>query len=240
MCLCFTIQVQLPKRKLRKAIQMLCKDLPDATLRFINDFDFAGLNKALRLAEQQNSIRQWLKNSEYCAFIANGSILPRANGTELPLKNAIPFKSTPNDEIEIYGIKGMGFKKGVTVITGGGYSGKSTLLDAISAGIYNHCIGDGRELCITDETAMVIAAEDGRCVKNLNISPFIKWIPGGNTNNFSTEHASGSTSQASNIIEAIDMNVKLLLIDEDKSATNFMIRDEKMKELIAKEVVARL
>ncbi len=237
MCLCFTIQVQLPKRKLRKAIQMLCKDLPEATLRFINDFDFVGLNKALRLAEQQNSIRQWLKNSEYCAFIANGSILPRAKGTELPLKNAIPFKSTPNDEIEIYGIKGMGFKKGVTVITGGGYSGKSTLLDAISAGIYNHCIGDGRELCITDETAMMIAAEDGRCAKNLNISPFIKWIPNGDTKDFSTDHASGSTSQASNIMEAIDMNVKLLLIDEDKSATNFMIRDKKMKELIAKEPI---
>ena len=134
-------------------------------------------------------------------------------------------------------IRGMGIKKGVTVITGGGYSGKSTLLDAISAGIYNHVRGDGRELVITDESAVKISAEDGRSVKNVNISPFIKWLPSGDTRNFSTEHASGSISQAANIMEAVHYNMKLLLIDEDKSATNFMIRDQMMKELIEKEPI---
>ena len=131
----------------------------------------------------------------------------------------------------------MGIKKGVTVITGGGYSGKSTLLDAISAGIYDHVIGDGRELCITDESAVTISAEDGRSVKHVNISPFIKWLPGGDTSDFSTDHASGSTSQAANIMEAVDCDAKLLLIDEDRSATNFMIRDRMMKELIEKEPI---
>jgi predicted ABC-class ATPase len=131
----------------------------------------------------------------------------------------------------------MGIKRGVTVITGGGYSGKSTLLDAISAGIYDHAIGDGRELCITDESAVTIAAEDGRSVKHVNISPFIKWLPSGDTEDFSTDHASGSTSQAANIMEAVDAGAKLLLIDEDRSATNFMIRDAMMKELIAKEPI---
>jgi len=237
MCLCIRIQVQLPKKKLRKTIQMLCRDLPDAVDRFVLDFDIEELNKAKALAEKQYAVREWLKNSDYCAFIANGSILPRAKGTDLPMLEAIPFMSAPEDEIEILGIKGMGIKKGVTVITGGGYSGKSTLLDAVSAGIYDHILGDGRELCITDESAVTISAEDGRSVKHVNISPFIKWLPGGDTSDFSTDHASGSTSQAANIMEAVDCGAKLLLIDEDRSATNFMIRDRMMKELIEKEPI---
>ncbi len=237
MCLCIRMQVQLPKRKLRKTIQMLCRDLPDAVDMFTAQFDIVKFNEAMALSEKQNAIRSWLKNSPYCAFIANGSILPRSKGTDLPMLNAVPFRSTPNDEIEVCGVRGMGIKRGVTVITGGGYSGKSTLLDAISAGIYNHAMGDGRELCITDEGAMTISAEDGRSVKSVNISPFIKWLPGGDTSDFSTDHASGSTSQAANIMEAVDYGAKLLLIDEDRSATNFMIRDRMMKALIEKEPI---
>ena len=237
MCLCIRIQVQLPKKKIRKTVQMLCRDLPDAVDRFVLDFDLEGLRKAIELAQKQSVIREWLKSSGYCAFVANGSILPRAKGTDLPMLDAIPFKSTPEDEIEICGVRGMGIKKGVSVITGGGYSGKSTLLDAISAGIYDHSLGDGRELCITDESAVTISAEDGRSVKHFNISPFIKWLPGGDTSDFSTDHASGSTSQAANIMEAVDCGARLLLIDEDRSATNFMIRDRMMKELIEKEPI---
>ena len=237
MNLCIRLQVQLPRRKLRKTIQMLCRDLPDAVDRFIAEFDPTGFERTLSLAGKQNAIRSWLRNSDYCAFIANGSILPRAKGTDLPMPDAVPFKSTPEDEIEVCGVRGMGIRQGVTVITGGGYSGKSTLLDAVSAGIYDHVGGDGRELCITDESAVTISAEDGRSVKHLNISPFIKWLPGGDTSDFSTGHASGSTSQAANIMEAVDAGAKLLLIDEDRSATNFMIRDRMMKELIEKEPI---
>ena len=237
MCLCIRLQVQLPKRKLRKTIQMLCRDLPDAVDRFILDFNREGLENAAALAKKQSAIREWLKSSDYCAFVANGSILPRSKGTDLPMTGAIPFQSAEGDEIEICGVRGMGIRKGVTVITGGGYSGKSTLLDAISAGIYDHIDGDGRELCITDESAVTISAEDGRSVKHVNISPFIKWLPGGDTSDFSTEHASGSTSQAANIMEAVDSGAKLLLIDEDRSATNFMIRDRMMKALIEKEPI---
>ncbi len=237
MCLCIRMQVQLPKKKLRKTVQMLCRDLPDAVDRFIMNFDSSALEASLSLARKQSEIRKSLKGSEYCAFVANGSILPRAKGTDLPMLDAVPFKSTPDDEIEVCGVRGMGIKKGVTVITGGGYSGKSTLLDAISAGIYDHVFGDGRELCITDESAVTISAEDGRSVKHVNISPFIKWLPGGDTADFSTDHASGSTSQAANIMEAVDIGAKLLLIDEDRSATNFMIRDGMMKELIEKEPI---
>lgn len=237
MCLCIRMQVQLPKRNLRKAVQMLCRDLPNAVEQFVAQFDTEKLNDALVLAGKQDAIRAWLNKSDYCAFIANNSILPRSKGTDLPLENAVPFRSAPGDEIKICGVIGMGIKRGVTVITGGGYSGKSTLLEAISAGICNHIAGDGRELCITDDSAMTISAEDGRSVKSVNISPFIKWLPAGDPRDFSTERASGSTSQAANIMEALNYGSKLLLIDEDKSATNFMIRDKIMKALIEKEPI---
>ncbi len=236
-CLCIRMQVQLPTKKLRKTIQMLCRDLPDAVDSFILSFDRDAYAAAVALTKKQAAIRAYLKESDYCAFVANGSILPRAKGSNLPLRDAVPFQSTQADEIEICGVRGMGFRRGVTVITGGGYSGKSTLLDAISAGIYDHAPGDGRELCITDETAVTICAEDGRSVQHVNISPFIRWLPGGDTRDFSTDHASGSTSQAANIMEAVDSGARLLLIDEDRSATNFMIRDAKMKQLIEKEPI---
>lgn len=236
-CLCFRMQVQLPKRKIRKTIQMLCRDLPDAVEQFVSEFDASALEKAVKLGEKQAAIRKWLRDSDYCAFLANGSILPRSKGTDLPMENAVLFQSTPEDEIEVCGVRGMGVRKGVTVITGGGYSGKSTLLDAISAGIYDHVLGDGRELCITDPSAVTISAEEGRSIMHCNISPFIQWLPGGDPKDFSTERASGSTSQAANIMEAVSVGAGLMLIDEDRSATNFMIRDRRMKKLVEKEPI---
>ena len=236
-CLCIRLEVQLPHMKLDRATKMLCNQMPEATQRFIKEFDPKGLHAALKLEETQRAIRDFLRNNHYCAFIANGSILARERGSDKPAVNAIPFQSPPKHEIEVAGIKGMGIKCGVAVITGGGYSGKSTVLNAVSAGIYNHVEGDGRELCLTDDTAVTITAEDGRAVSAVNISPFIKWIPGGDPLLFSTTHASGSTSQGANIMEAVSLGAKLLLIDEDRSATNFMIRDAVMKNLIEKEPI---
>ena len=236
MYLCIRMEVQLPYLKLKRATTMLVKQLPAATEHFIKAFNRKGLNTAIKLEQKQQAIREFLRDGEYCAFIANGSILVREKNDK-PAKSAISFQSPKNHEIEIEGIKGMGIKRGVTIITGGGYSGKSTVLNAISAGIYNHVAGDGRELCITDETAVTITAEDGRSVSNVNISPFIQWIPNGDPANFSTTNASGSTSQGANIMEAVSLGAKLLLIDEDRSATNFMIRDALMKKLIEKEPI---
>lgn len=241
MCLCLRIRVQLPRKKLKKAMTMLTQSLPEAVEEFAAELNRKKLDETVALAVKQYEIREFIKNSNYAAFIANGSILPRAKDGVSPLEGAVPFKSTAEDEITVCGVSGMGIKRGVTVITGGGYSGKSTLLDAISAGIYSHCAGDGRELVISDPSAVGIAAEDGRSVKKLNISPFIKELPTGDTSCdtscFSTAHASGSTSQASNIMEAVDIGSRLLLIDEDRSATNFMIRDSKMKALIRREPI---
>ena len=237
LCVSILIQVQLPEGKHKKAVQMLTHDLPEAVNRFVEEFDREGMERARALYEKQEAIRAWLRKEGYCAFVANGSILPREKGGDGPLRGAVPFMAVPEDEAEVAGVKGMVFRKGVTVITGGGYSGKSTLLDALSAGVYNHISGDGRELVLTDDSAMKISAEDGRSIRHANLSPFIKWIPGGNPKDFSTEHASGSTSQAANIMEAVGWGSRLLMIDEDKSATNFMIQDAVMKSLIEKEPI---
>ena len=237
LCVSILIQVQLPEGKHKKAVQMLTHDLPEAVNRYVEEFDREGMERARALYEKQEAIRTWLRKEGYCAFVANGSILPREKGGDGPLRGAVPFTAVPEDEAEVAGVKGMVFRKGVTVITGGGYSGKSTLLDALSAGVYNHISGDGRELVLTDDSAMKISAEDGRSIRHANLSPFIKWIPGGNPKDFSTEHASGSTSQAANIMEAVGWGSRLLMIDEDKSATNFMIQDAVMKSLIEKEPI---
>ena len=203
--------------------------------------DYKDIENHVKVSEDTDFIRSKLRSKGLVAFIADGSLLPRESGiSEKPLRNAIRFESPeslrvefdcPNREIE-----GMGLKEGITLIVGGAYHGKSTLLDAISKGIYNHIPGDGREFVITREDAVKIRAEDGRYVASVDISPFISNLPDGtDTSNFSTENASGSTSQAANISEALELGSRLFLIDEDTSATNLMLRDRRMQELIPKE-----
>jgi len=202
------------------------------------------LNEYVTLMEDQEYIRDSLAKRSLVAFIANGSILPRRSGiSDQPLTgaNVIPFQCPPDLEVSFnvpnHGtIKGMGIPQGVTLIVGGGYHGKSTLLRAVERGIYNHIPGDGREWVITTRDAVKIRAEDGRRVEKVDISPFINNLPfDQDTRRFCTENASGSTSQAANIIEALEVGCKLLLIDEDTSATNFMIRDVRMQALVSKE-----
>ena len=194
------------------------------------------------LKEDQRVIREELKKRGLIAFVANGSILPRQSGnSDLPMKDAVPFQSPKSMEITIQlrhrgSITGMGIRKGITLIAGGGYHGKSTLLEALEKGVYDHIAGDGREFVITDDTAWKLRAEDGIKIKDVDIPLFINHLPNGrNTRRFSTLDASGSTSQAANIIEAIEAKSQVLLIDEDTSATNFMVRDELMQRVIQKD-----
>ena len=200
------------------------------------------LTKRVELVCDQQFIRKELKRLNLVAFVANGSILPRESGISTkPLKSAKSFISPKELEVEINLpnkglIKGMGIKKGISLIVGGGYHGKSTLLNALELGVYNHIEGDGREYVITDNSAMKVRAEDGRSIVKDDISLFINNLPNGkNTTKFISENASGSTSQAANIVEAIESDSKLLLIDEDTSATNFMIRDDIMQKLVSNE-----
>ena len=228
----------------RELIRMLFDFIPEAVENalFYAKINHNALQKAIELAEDQQFIREHLEEKGLTAFLADGAILPRESGiSDRPMKGAVPFQSPDSRKVSFslphHGqISGMGIRKGVTLFVGGGYHGKSTLLQALEMGVYNHIPGDGREFVITDDTAWKLRAEDGRSISRTDISPFINHLPNKkDTVHFSTEDASGSTSQAANLMEAVESGTQLFLIDEDTSATNFMIRDELMQKVICRE-----
>lgn len=209
---------------------------------FYSSLNAKELQNYIELAEDQEFIRQTLPAKNLCAFIADGSILPRESGiSSRPMKASVPFTSPDSLRISINlphkgKITGMGIPKGITLIVGGGYHGKSTLLNALELGVYNHIPGDGREYVITDATAVKLRSEDGRFIKDVDISMFINDLPNKkDTRCFSTLDASGSTSQAAGITESMEAGSHLFLLDEDTSATNFMVRDAFMQQVIQRE-----
>lgn len=225
----------------RELCKILFEFLPGCVKKslYYSALDAKAVQKNKELSEDQQFIRQELTRLNLSAFVANNSILPRESGvSDRPMKGAVPFQSPESMEVTLnlpyHGdITGMGIPQGITLVVGGGYHGKSTLLKALELGVYNHIAGDGREYVITDGTAMKIRAEDGRSIKQVDISMFINNLPNRkDTLHFCTEDASGSTSQAANVVEAIETGSNLLLIDEDTSATNFMIRDELMQRVV--------
>lgn len=212
-----------------------------ATL-FYRRLPAAKVQSVIHLAEDQQFIRSQLASLGLCAFVANGSVLPRQSGvSDRPMKDGIPFVSPKSMEVTLdlphhSPLSGMGIRRGITLIVGGGYHGKSTLLEALELGVYNHIAGDGREYVITDDSALKIRAEDGRSIKKTDISMFINNLPNKkDTRAFYSEDASGSTSQAANVIEGMESGAKVFLIDEDTCATNFMIRDELMQRVVCRE-----
>ena len=263
----------------REWIRIFFEFLPECVEKalYYKNCDAKRLQKISDLAEDQQALRDILPKLGLCAFVANGSILPRESGVSArPMKSAVCFQSPEEMEVEITlphrgVIRGMGIRKGITLIVGGGYHGKSTLLKALELGVYNHIAGDGREYVITDSTAVKLRAEDGRSIKKTDISMFINDLPNGkdtthfylillraedgrsikktdismfindlpngkDTTHFYTEDASGSTSQAANVVEAMEAKAGVMLIDEDTSATNFMIRDELMQRVIHRDM----
>jgi predicted ABC-class ATPase len=232
----------------RQAMEMIFGELPrivETSLLYENSSE-RKLREHVEVVEDQEHLRKQLSEQGLIAFVANGSILPRRSGVDdRPLERrkdqvVVSFESPPALEAQLVcpnsgEIRGLGIPRGVTLIVGGGYHGKSTLLRAIERGVYNHVPGDGRERTVTVNSAIKIRAEDGRYVEKVDISPFISNLPyGRDTTCFSTENASGSTSQAANIIEALEVGSEVLLIDEDTSATNFIIRDGRMQVLVEK------
>ncbi|GAA4837760.1 ABC-ATPase domain-containing protein [Garicola koreensis] len=243
------IAVELPAsgRRIRgrQAARILTDQLPqivDAALKHKN-LDAGALAEHVRLYRDQQSLREQLGTAGLVGFVGAGAILPRRSGdSDAPLKQgAVPFIAPDSLRVSFdlpsgLSVTGMGVPEGVTVIVGGGYHGKSTLLRALERGVYSHVAGDGREWVIAREATSTIRAEDGRAVTGVDISAFISGLPSGaDTRSFSSENASGSTSQAANLVEALEAGSTALLIDEDTSATNFMIRDERMRRLIADE-----
>jgi len=227
------------------ALKMFFEELPEIIEMslFQKNISLEELQRHIKTAEDSEYLRNQLDSLGLVAFIADGSILPRKNATSehaLDKESALPFVSpeTLKQEINLPHaglISGMGIAKGVTLIVGGGYHGKSTLLNALELGCYNHVLGDGREQCVSVSESVKIRAYSGRSIVKTDISPFIQNLPfQKDTTEFSTENSSGSTSQAASIIEAIDVGAKVLLMDEDTCATNFMIRDSKMQQLVQK------
>ncbi len=243
----FTVGLPADGRRIlgKEAMVIFFQEIPQIVEQSLSYsyYDSAEAKRHVEVVEDQEVIRRQLPEKGLVAFIGDQSILPRRSGVDdRPLaQNVVPFSYPPELKVEMVvpnrgQIIGMGVPKGVTLIVGGGFHGKTTLLNAIERGVYPHLPGDGREYVVTLSSAVKIRAEDGRSVEKVNISPFINGLPQGkDTVRFSTENASGSTSQAANIIEALEMGAKLLLIDEDTSATNFMVRDERMQELVTKD-----
>ena len=231
----------------RAAVAVLLEELPEVVGRALVpesvELDRARLH--VSSVEDANHLRDLLPSLGLVAFVADGSVLPRESGaSDRPLgEGAVPFRSPPEFRVEVElpnrgVVTGMGIPEGVTLVAGGGFHGKSTLLSALSWGVYDHVPGDGRELVVSRGDAVKVRAEDGRSVAGVDISAMIGDLPGGrSTESFSTPNASGSTSQAANIAEALEVGTSLLLVDEDTSATNFMVRDERMRELVRREPI---
>ena len=237
------LEIQLPARGRRilgrEAARLICEDLLDALDDAIVNAPIDALEAAAELEYDQLFLRRAVADADLIGFVADGAVLPRqAGNSQLPKPGATAFTSPESLQHSFQlpsgkTVHGMGIPRGVTLIVGGGYHGKSTLLSSLVTGVYNHIAGDGREFVVADETAVALRAEDGRAITGVDISPFINGLPSGDdTTRFSTANASGSTSQAASLMEALGSGARVLLIDEDTSATNFMIRDERMRRLI--------
>ncbi len=244
---CLSVGLPAQGRKVlgRQAEKMLLKIVPQILQDSIFSLKEDSVVDAIELCDQQEAIREFMAGNNLVTFIANGSVLPRESGiNDRPLQSneVVAFEAPESMTVSIpvphqeEPIQGMGIQSGITLIVGGGYHGKSTMLEAIERGVYDHISGDGREYVLTDPKAMKVRAEDGRKITNVDISPFIQNLPfGKTTTHFTSEDASGSTSQAATIIESLEADARALLIDEDTSATNFMIRDEWMQQLVSKD-----
>lgn len=245
MTVCLTVGLPANGRRIngKQAEKLFFSILPEIMNQSVFAIKDKTIESVCQLADQHQTILDEMKKNDWISFVADGAILPRESGiSQRPMRDAVPFESPESNRVTIdlphrdEPITGMALKRGIVLIVGGGYHGKSTLLNAMERGVYPHIEGDGREYVLTDPSAVKVRAEDGRQVSTVDISPFIKNLPHGtDTTRFSTENASGSTSQAANVIEALEAGASSLLIDEDTSATNFMIRDERMQELVVKE-----
>lgn len=252
-CAQFTVNLPARGRSIlgQKAADIFERAVPEFVRKALvsSALNGAKLQRHVLSVEDQRWLRGRLDGAGLVAFVPDGAVLPRASGADdRPMADApgkdpvVRFESPPSMKVSFdlpnlqKKVTGMGIRKGVTLIVGGGFHGKSTLLSALQLGVYDKIPGDGREFVVCDEDACKIRAEDGRAVCAVDISPFISNLPfGKGTDCFSSADASGSTSQASNIVEALEVGAKTLLVDEDTCATNFMIRDDKMMELVAKD-----
>ncbi|MDP2984713.1 MAG: ABC-ATPase domain-containing protein [Candidatus Latescibacter sp.] len=245
-CIEVRFSVDLPVKRERIPGQQAAALFIDTIPRIIREclifknLDGEGLAEWIETNEDADAARLMLDGLGLAAFVADGSVLPRISFVDprALVKDAAPFKAP--DELAVTldlpnagKVRGMGIPKGITLVTGGGAQGKSTLLDALALGVYNHIPEDGRELVVTAEDAVGIRAEEGRRIENVDISPFFSSLERGmDTRHFSAPFASPAVSQAANIMEAVEIGTSLLIIDESTSAADIMDHDARMQELI--------
>ncbi|BES81154.1 ABC-ATPase domain-containing protein [Pyrodictium abyssi] len=239
----------LPSRRRRvlgdAAEELLLERLPRAVEDAIR-VDESSLRRHVDAWRLQEEVRSRLPGLGLVSFIGDGSILPRrCGGCDDPLPGAVPFESPPSLRVEVETslgiVTGMGIRRGVTVIAGTAFHGKTTLLEAIQYGVYNHVPGDGRERVVTIREAVKVHAEDGRSIACVDVSTFVHSLPGGrDTRCFTTRDASGATSMAAAIQEAVEAGAKLILIDEDTSATNLLFYDERAAPLLRRKTVTTI
>ena len=241
------LQVRLPGdgRKIQaeaaaEILTMVMPDLVSAGL-YCSKADEPAMQDHYRVLAERKEILAEMERRGLCAFVPDGAVLPRASGlSEMPLEGAVPFVAPEEMAVTLNAcgreIRGMGIPKGISVITGGAFHGKSTLLQALTRAVYPHVPGDGREGIVVDETALRVGVEDGRSVRGTDLSMFVRDLPGGiSTKDFNTLSASGSTSEAANLLEAMEAGAKTFFIDEDSSAVNFLIRDVRVRKLLGDE-----
>lgn len=241
------LQVRLPgegrKIQAELAAEILTMVMPDlvAAGLYYTQGDEPAMQRHYRVLAERREILAQLDGRGLCAFVPDGAVLPRASGlSEMPLEGAVPFAAPAELAVTLNAcgreIRGMGIPKGIAVITGGAFHGKSTLLQALVRAVYPHVPGDGREGIVVDDTALRVGVEDGRSVRGTDLSMFVRDLPGGiSTKDFSTLSASGSTSEAANLLEAMEAGARTFLIDEDSSAVNFLIRDVRVRKLLGDE-----
>lgn len=241
------VHVGLPSRGRRvvsgAAEELLLERLPKAFTSSVS----VGEDKLRRHVEtwiEQEHIRARLEDMGLVSFVGDGSILPRrCGGCWEPLEDAVPFESPPSLRVSVdlptgRSITGMGIRRGLTVVSGPAYHGKTTLIEAVSAGVWNHIPGDGREYVITIRESFVVMSENGRRVTCVDLTPWLSEMPGAsNLSCFTTSDASGATSVAATIQESIELGARLLIIDEDNVATNIIHRDYWLEELIGRKTL---
>lgn len=241
------LQVRLPgegrKIQAEEAAEILTMVLPDLVSAglYCDKAALPALQEYYRVLAERKAILAELDARGLCAFVPDGAVLPRASGlSEMPLEGAVKFEAPEEMAVTLSvcgrEIRGMGIPKGITVITGGAFHGKSTLLQALIRAVFPHVPGDGREGIVVDETALRVGVEDGRSVRGTDLSMFVRDLPGGiGTKDFNTLSASGSTSEAANLLEAMEAGARTFFIDEDSSAVNFLIRDVRVRKLLGDE-----
>jgi len=222
------------KASARAAQALLLEDLAqlvDGALVFSNHNPQAA-QRHVEVAEDAQALRAQLAERGLVAFIADGAVLPREGDSDRPLlSHLVPFQSPEELRVVLRTphrgeIAGMGIPRGVTVIIGNAFSGRSTLLRAIASAVYAHIPGDGREYCAAVPDAALVQADEGRRVEGVNLSPFVSALPGGeDPARFRGDHVPALLAQAASIGETLEAGATLLLFDEDSTAPRLLVRD---------------